>query len=461
MPRVLLLLPTATFRTDAFVAAAENLGVDVTVGSERPNTLAGLNPSGLLTLDFEDPDRAARQAAAFASEHAIDCVIAVDDQVVLAGAAICHQLGLRHNSLASVTDARDKHRMRQLFEEANVPQPAFEMARFGGPVSAAAERVGYPCVVKPLELAGSKGVIRADDDHQLLAAVGRLKHILMGDLHRADARPTSDGERHTAANTLEIDDVPFLIERFVDGPEVALEGILRDGKLDVLALFDKPDPLDGPFFEETIYVTPSRLSGDAQRQIHLRTQQATQALGLTEGPVHAELRNTPDGPVIIEVNARSIGGKCSSVLKFGTGWSLEELIICQALDAGASLPPRQEQPAGVMMIPTPSAGILREVRGLADAEEVTGIESVEITAHPGQVLIPLPEGSVYLGFIFARAATVDQVESALRAAHARLEFIIETASAADAAAAQVSSGSETRAIQPACHSGAAIQRVGS
>lgn len=458
MPRVLLLLPTATFRTDAFVAAAENLGVEVTVGSERRNSLAGLNPTGLLTLDFEHPDRAARQAAAFAAEHPIDAVIAVDDQVVLAGAAICQTLGLRHNSLESVMVARDKHRMRHRLRDANVPQPEFTLARFGGDVAACAERVGFPCVVKPLGLAGSKGVIRADDARQLLAAVERLKRILADETERAGDQPTPAAERQTCANTPATDELSFLIEQFVDGPEVALEGILRDGQLEVLAVFDKPDPLDGPFFEETIYVTPSRLPTDTQRQISLRTQQATQALGLTEGPIHAELRNTAAGPVIIEVNARSIGGKCSRVLKFGTGWSLEELIICQALDVDTAWPSRQSQPAGVMMIPTPAAGVLREVRGLADAEDVAGIESVDIVAHSGQFLIPLPEGSIYLGFILARAQTVDRVESALRAAHDRLEFVIEPTSDASCASAVSATESETRATQSVCQSSDGIQQ---
>ena len=232
----------------------------------------------------------------------------------------------------------------------------------------------------------------------------------------------------------------FLVEEFIGGPEVALEGLLSRGRLRVLALFDKPDPLDGPFFEETIYVTPSRLPTVVQEQIVRCTSQAVRALGLSEGPIHAELRLGTDGPSMIEVNARSIGGQCSRVWRFGTGISLEELIIRHALGSRESRVESREpeklgtldaglwtldSPAGVMMIPIPQAGRLSEVRGLHEAESVAGIEGVSISAHVGQELLPLPEGSVYLGFLFARASSVEAVEAALREAHARLVFVIE------------------------------------
>ena len=284
----------------------------------------------------------------------------------------------------------------------------------------------YPCVVKPLGLSGSQGVIRVDDEPEFVRAVDRLARILQnkvgktngstsrdvrGGLQKEDARPSQTSH--------------FLVEEFIGGPEVALEGLLSRGRLRVLALFDKPDPLDGPFFEETIYVTPSRLPPVVQEQIVRCTSQAVRAIGLSEGPIHAELRLGTDGPSVIEVNARSIGGQCSRVLRFGTGISLEELIIRHALDGDIEPPVREPQPAGVMMIPIPQAGRLSEVRGLHAAETVAGIDRVTISAHLGQELLPLPEGSIYLGFLFARASSAKAVEAALRKAHARLTFVIE------------------------------------
>jgi biotin carboxylase len=251
-------------------------------------------------------------------------------------------------------------------------------------------------------------VIRADDPAQFVAAFHRIAAILrLPDVH-------GSGETREA----------LLVEAFVPGVEVALEGLLVDGRLHTLALFDKPDPLDGPYFEETIYVTPSRLPEEVQRRIAEVTADACDALGLDEGPVHAELRVNADGPLVLEVAARSIGGLCSRTLRFGTGLSLEELILRHALKWPIDSLERERRPAGVMMIPIPRAGRLVAVHGTDDARAVPGIEEVSITAHAGQELVPLPEGAQYLGFIFGRAETPAAVEAALRRAHACLAIEI-------------------------------------
>lgn len=425
MTRVLLLLPTTTYRTEAFVRAATRLGVDVTVASEQPNTLTRLNPAGLLTLDFKDPQAAAERVVEFSTNHRIDAVVPVDSKVVVVGAAISAALGLRHNSVQSATAAQDKHRMRQRFQQAGVPCPQFTLCSLDEDRATLAGRVEFPCVVKPLSLAASQGVIRADDQGQFIRAVDRLEAILQREYGTHTASDTAGrGELQSQLRSPALSR-QFLVEQFVGGPEIALEGMLTRGELHMLALFDKPDSLDGPFFEETIYVTPSRLAADMQEEIARCTGQAARALGLTEGPIHAELRLAKDGPSVIEVNARSIGGLCSRVLRFGTGISLEELIIRCALERDFELPNRQSQATGVMMIPTTRTGRFIEVRGIDEAKAVSGIEDVTISAHQGQRLVPLPEGSRYLGFIFAHAGSPETVEAALRESHAQLEFVIE------------------------------------
>ena len=425
MPRVLLLLPTTTYRTEAFVGAAQRLGVDVTVASEQPNTLTRLNPTGLLTLDFKDPQEAAQRVVDFSTTHPIDAVVPVDSQVVVAGAAISAALGLRHNSGKSATAAQDKHRMRQRLRQAGVPSPQFRLCSLDEDRAALAGRVDFPCVVKPLSLAASQGVIRADDEGQFIRAVNRLEAILQREHGMPAASDISGDGRAQSQVRPPASSRQFLVEQFVGGPEVALEGMLTRGDLRVLALFDKPDPLDGPFFEETIYVTPSRLAEGIQESVAQCAQKAARALELTEGPIHAELRLAKDGPSVIEVNARSIGGLCSRVLRFGTGTSLEELIIRHALEEDFEMPKRQSQAAGVMMIPTARAGRFIEVRGLDEAKAVSGIEDVTISAHLGQQLVPLPEGSRYFGFIFARADSPQAVEAALRESHSKLALVIE------------------------------------
>src|SRR5437764_2748934 len=410
-PRLLLLLPTASYRTAAFVEAARRLGVDLTVASERPSTFQDANPRGLLTLDLSDPARAAREARAFAEQHPLHGVVGVDDDTAVVAAAIAGALGLRGNDVAAARAARDKHEQRTSLAAAGVAVPHFRLVRVDEDPRRLAAGVPYPCVLKPLRLAASRGVIRADTPEGFVAAFERLKRILDG------ALPASRS---------------LLVEDFVPGREYALEGLLSGGRLRVLALFDKPDPLDGPFFEETIYVTPSRLPADEQRAVAACAQRAAAALGLREGPVHAELRVNENGPWLIELAARPIGGRCSGALRFesrdaGSGMrdaSLEEIILRHALGMPIPSLEREPQASGVMMIPVPAAGVLREVRGVEAARAVPQVEEVVITAHPGQELVPWPEGARYPGFIFARGETPDAVEAALRAAHQRLQFVL-------------------------------------
>jgi biotin carboxylase len=409
MPRILLLIPTTNYRTEAFLDGARRLEVDVTIASEQPNTLGEQNPAGLLTLDFRDPEAAARRAVEFARRHRIDAVVGVDDQTTVQAAVIAEALSLPHNPPASVLASRNKYRMRQHLRQQGVPVPRFACFSIDEDPASVAVQVPYPCVVKPLVLSASRGVIRADDAAGFVAAFRRLAAIL----------------RTPEIATFGEDARQVLVESFIPGQEIALEGLLIQGELRVLCLFDKPDPLDGPFFEETLYVTPSRLPASVQASVSDVTAQAARALGLQEGPIHAELRVNEEGPWVIEVNPRSIGGRCSRVLRFGARMSLEEIILRQALRMEIPSLEREPQPAGVMMVPIPRGGVLREVRGREEARTVPGVEEVMITAHRGQRLVPLPEGASYLGFLFARADTPERVEMALREAHRRLEFVIQ------------------------------------
>ena len=412
-----MLLPTVTYRTVAFVEAARRLGVDVTVASERPSTFERANPTGLVTLDFADPARAAGQARAFARTHPVHGVVGVDDDTAVVAAAIAEELGLRGNPVAAAEAARDKHRQRQLLAAAGVAVPRFELLTTAADPEGVSRSAAYPCVLKPLRLSASRGVVRADTPAEFVAAFERIKRIL----EQPGCLP--------AARSL-------LVEEFVPGREVAVEGLVTQDALTVLAIFDKPDPLDGPFFEETIYVTPSRLAQTAQQQVVACAQAAVGALGLREGPIHAEVRHNDRGAWLIELAARPIGGRCSGALRFDTGetgkgkgetLSLEEIIIRHALAMELPTLERERQASGVMMIPVPAAGVLREVRGLDAARAVPLVEEVVITAHPGQTLVPWPEGSRYPGFIFARGERPEAVEAALRAAHARLDFLSEPA----------------------------------
>ena len=402
---MLLIVPSVTYRAPDFMAAARELGAAVTVASERRAAMSTAMGERTLTLRLSDPQDAAETIVARARDTPFAAILGVDDQGVMTAALAAERLGLAHNPPAAVACTRDKAAMRRALAEAHVPQPCFALLAAGADVPTAARKIGLPCVVKPLSLSGSRGVIRAEDPDRARAAAERVRGIL--------------------AATGEPADVPLLLESYVPGAEVAVEGLLCSGRLEVLAIFDKPDPLEGPYFEETLYVTPSRLPAAVLAEVERITAQAVRALGLREGPVHAELRVPDQGVRVLELAARSIGGLCSRALRFGAGVSLEQLILRHALGLGADDLARESVAAGVMMIPIPRAGTLVKVGGQAQARAVEGIDGLQITIPRGRPVVPLPEGDRYLGFLFARGLTAAAVERSLREAHARLRVRIE------------------------------------
>ncbi len=403
--RLLLLVTASSYRTGAFTEVARSSGIEVAHGIDMPEALASYY-NVPLALDFAETESSVAKLVAAAGATPFDAILSVDDSASLLAAEASAALGLPHNAPAAAEAARNKHRMREMLEAGSVPVPRYRKIAAEADFAALAGEVEYPVVVKPLMLSGSRGVIRADNAEEFVAAAERLRMLLqrMGG--------AGDGQA-------------ILIEEYLPGGEVALEGLLTEGELQVLALFDKPDPLEGPFFEETIYVTPSRLARELQEAIARRTAEAAAALGLRTGPVHAELRFNERGVWLIEMAGRSIGGLCGSILEFGTDTCLEEVVVRHAV--GLPLPDLTPKAgaAGVMMIPIPRRGMLRGVAGVEEAEQVPHVTGVEITAPLHYPIVPLPEGESYLGFIFARAASPDVVEQALREAHARLAFEIE------------------------------------
>lgn len=407
--RVLLLITSRTYREQPFVKAADRLKIDVVKAINMHEHLADYwnYPLG---LDYDDIDGAVDSIIEYAYIQPIGAILAVDDHGTLLAAKASDALGLPHSRPEAALAARDKHVMRQLLKDSQINSPNSKLLTFDQytnrqTLSTQADSISYPCVVKPLSLSGSRGVIRANDVKEFVDAGLQLKRLLFNHVGNTNS-------------------IPYLVEDFVPGKEVALEGILDDGRLQTLALFDKPDPLDGPYFEETIYVTPSRLSQTIKEEIHQTVALAAQALGLQQGPVHAELRINDHGPWLIEMAGRSIGGLCSHTLRFAAESSLEELILRQAFGLEFASYQRESQASGVMMLPIPEAGLFKGVNGCEDAKAVPLIESVEITARLNYSLKPLPDGDSYLGFIFARGDTPEAVETALRLAHDKLSFTI-------------------------------------
>lgn len=411
-PRVLLLLPTRTYRATDFLDAALNLDVEVVVASEEPATTKDLSPRDTLVLNFRDPNIGTQSIREYAYTHPIAAIIGVDDDTTMLATTASAALGLRHNPISSALATRNKFHLRQTLEAKGISVPNYRRLSIDDDVERNSREISYPCILKPLSLSASRGVIRADNPKEFVPAFQRIT-ALLNKVKETRGTDTADDPYQY-----------ILVEDYIPGIEIALEGIFISGELKTLAFFDKPDPLEGPFFEETLYITPSRLPDSIQEEIHKATAEAATALGLRHGPIHAELRYNEKGAHLIEIAARTIGGLCSRTLKFGMGISLEELVIRHAIGDSIESFSRENQASGVMMIPVPKAGVLGEVRGKKEARNVENIEEVNITISVGADVVPLPEGDKYLGFIFARAETPEVVEEALREAHQHLEFVI-------------------------------------
>jgi hypothetical protein len=397
--RLLLLAATTGYQTQMFTEAAHSLNLDLVMATDRCHVLDDPWGDHAVPVRFEEPEAAASALAQLTP--APDAILAIGDRPTYIAALTAQHLGLPYNPPDTVAACRNKFLARERFRAAGLPVPRF--ARL--PLSGGGNPIGYPCVLKPLGLSASRGVIRANDDLEFAEAFTRIRGILNGpDIVRMH-------EEH---------DRFIQVEEFIPGREFALEGIVTEGRLRVLAIFDKPDPLDGPYFEETIYVTPSR-EPDQQRLID-GTQSAIAALGLTHGPIHAEMRVNPAGVWMLEVAARPIGGLCARSLRFdGGAIGLEELIVRHAIGENVSMYERESVASGVMMIPIPTNGIYRGVAGVEDASVFA---EVMITAKEGQRLEKLPEGNSYLGFLFARTNNPEEVEDVLRNAHRQLRFDI-------------------------------------
>ena len=409
MRRVLLLATTTGYQVRSFGEAAERLGVELVFATDRCHVIDDPWQDGAIPIRFHEEDASVDAILTAARSKPIDGVVVVGDRPTVIGARVAGALGLPGHPAAGAAAARNKLLSRERLRAAGLPVPWFRAIRVDDDLRGVAPDA-FPCVVKPLALSGSRGVIRADDAAGFRTAFERVRAILKSPDVLAEC-----------ADAHEV----VLVEGFIPGREYALEGLLTDGALQTLALFDKPDPLDGPFFEETIYVTPASVPEPVHRAIETAVARAAEALGLRHGPIHAECRVDARTVHVLEVAGRPIGGLCARALRFDGDASLEELLLRHALGESTARWQREAAASGVMMIPIPASGVFRGVVGVEAARAVSDVEDVRITAKPDQRLVRLPEGASYLGFIFARAGTPARVEQALRDAHARLRFTVD------------------------------------
>lgn len=401
MPKAVVILPSTTYRAGDFIKAAESLGVDLVVASENPPPFD--MGDRYLQIDCSNPERAASEIARLGDDVPLDGVVAADDGGVVIAAIVGTSLGLAANDADAASATRDKAEMRRRLDDSEVPQPRFGRLHKGDDPERVAAQIGYPLVIKPVNRSASQGVLRVDTRDQLMGTLSRIERILGSD-----------------------DTKPLLFEEYMPGVEVAVEGLIRDGRLTVLTIFDKPDTPSGPAFPETILVTPTRLPDETRIECVRVAELAIQGLGLTHGPVHIELKVGEEEVRVIEVAARSIGGLCSRSLSFGLmDTTLETLILRNAMMMDKPELRREPHASGVLMIPIQQKGTLREVRGIEQTRAIEGITGVDITTPAGTRVLPPPEGDRYLGFVFARGTDPGGVEAALRKAIETLQPVIE------------------------------------
>ncbi|HEY2821078.1 MAG TPA: ATP-grasp domain-containing protein [Candidatus Acidoferrum sp.] len=422
--KLLLFAAKLGYQTRSLDEAAQRLGVDVIFVTDRCHQLDDPWGDRAIAVHFESPEVAAysvmeavRKLGPNGEAAAIDGILAFGDRPAVTAAYVARGLGIAYNHPAAVEACRSKLRMREVFRDAGLRGPWFRSVAVSPVAEPSLMGISYPCVLKPMSLSASQGVVRANSREEFVAAGERIRRLL--------GSPEILARKEAGLDRL-------IVEGYIPGREVAVEGLLTDGELRVLAIFDKPDPLEGPYFEETIYVTPSRLSAAELREIERSARDAVRAIGLTQGPVHAEFRVNEEGVWPLEVAPRPIGGLCARALRFvgadGDGAAapigLEELLLRHAVGLAGGEWGREAEASGVMMIPVPKSGVLERVDGMEAARGIAGITEVEITARVHDFIASWPEGSSYLGFLFACGAEPEGVERALREGHARLRFTI-------------------------------------
>jgi len=407
---VILIIPSASYRTSAFIAVVEKLDLKVLVISDKSQVFSGKYPDNLIIMNFHHWKERLVEISEWSEINGLKAVIGVDEKSIVLAANLSKYLKVEHNPVESVLLTKDKYLMRIELKKAGVNSPWFKRFSIHDSSNKIINEISFPCVIKPTFLSASQGVIRVNTKKELANGIKTLNELLSLEEIRERGGEKSDW---------------ILIEEYIPGKEFAIEGIVSEGKLKVLAVFDKPEPLEGPIFEETIFVTPTSLSEKNKFSLFETAQKALNALGIVKGPVHVELRINSSGNYILECASRSIGGLCSKVLEFQGGMSLEELIVRSYLGRNVEKSKLIGSASGVMMMPNEKMGILKEMRGIEDALNVKGVTDLQITVKPGEKLVPLPKGDRYLGFIFAEEKYQELVIKALKNAWSKIEVVLE------------------------------------
>tara|TARA_B100000029_G_C17545474_1_gene948295 strand:+ start:143 stop:1390 length:1248 start_codon:yes stop_codon:yes gene_type:complete len=405
MSRILLLTDHASYRIATYIDACARLDVDVIIASEGRSSLVPDLASGV-SLDPNNYSKSLETLSVLYESEPFSGIVATDDSVVRLAAAVGDRFNLPTSDPVAVEQAQRKDSSRVAQRDAGLRVPNFQSVRLDKSSEIQVQRlnsVTYPCVAKPVTLSASRGVIRANNEIELLAAFSRISAII-----------ESAGPEHPPV---------CLVEDYIEGKEYVVEGLINRGEWETIGLIEKPALMEGPFFEETIYLSPAEIPDSLAALLTETVENACRKLNITHGPIHAECRVNDDGAWLIELGLRTIGGRCSRIVDAHNFYKLEELVVLNALGI-KPIVKKQDSISGVMMIPVATQGILRRVEGLEKARAISFITGVEIDIRPGEQLVPWPEGFRYPGFIFARGDEPSKVEGALWSAFRCLTFVV-------------------------------------
>ncbi len=393
MKKLLLVIPENSYKSNDFVVAAEKLGIDFLIITDSEQVSSKFSDTVIINkFDAELNKNNLKKL------KDVTHVLPVDHSALKFSGYLVDLLEVKGNKLESINLSMNKYESRKIFNSLLDIKVNNEIIKNIDDVNTFINKNGTS-VLKPIYGTASKSVLKINNVEKNKEQIEKL----MQDCFDQD----------------------LVIEEYIDGKEYALEGTIINSELKKIVIFDKPVEYKHPYFEESIYITPSELSSEAEKRVVSIVDKACKKIGLEDGPVHVEFKINENQIFIIEINPRMIGGLCSRCLSFGLfKVSLEEIILHAFMNNELKNIELLNNYVGVLMIPTPKSGKFISINK-EELENIPNISNVEITVPEGSDLLEPPYGDKYLGFAFSQGIDKKTVNESLLTAMNLANPIIE------------------------------------
>ena len=393
MKKLLLVIPENSYKSNDFVFAAEKLGIDFMIITDSEQVSSKFSDTVIINkFDAELNKNNIKKL------KDVTHVLPVDHSALKFSGYLVDLLEVKGNKLESINLSMNKYESRKIFNSLLDIKANNEIIKNIDDINIFINKNGTS-VLKPNYGTASKSVLKINNVEKNKEQIEKL----MQDCFDQD----------------------LVIEEYIDGKEYALEGTIINSELKKIVIFDKPVEYKHPYFEESIYITPSELSSEAEKRVVSIVDKACKKIGLEDGPVHVEFKINENQIFIIEINPRMIGGLCSRCLSFGLfKVSLEEIILHAFMNNELKNIELLNNYVGVLMIPTPKSGKFISINK-KELENIQNISNVEITVPEGSDLLEPPYGDKYLGFAFSQGIDKKTVNESLLTAMNLANPIIE------------------------------------